>query len=343
MSHYDAANTGHNPDASGPKTEVKTAWRYRSCTGASSGIVVSNGQVYTGGITLDGRTGENLHGDRNPQSTDPTVANGTVYYTGYGLEASGANQWSFQPDGNKGIFPTPVVSNKTVYVPGSNSTLYAVNANSGTKKWEFETDGRIETTPAVLNSVVYIVDKTNTLYAVSADTGEKRWQVSQGTECWRCPPAVANDRVFLGSWDGEIRAIHTADGTTAWQRTDGIKFRIRGPVAVTEQIVLATGDRGEVIALDATTGQTKWLRDTNTANLASPVIVDDVVYVSDSPKSTTGKIFAFTAADGEELWRFETREISFGDHDQAGTFGPVVVDGAVYVSTTGREVYALIE
>ncbi|WP_408956887.1 PQQ-binding-like beta-propeller repeat protein [Natrinema sp. 74] len=348
MYRYDAANSGYNPDAQGPKTGVETAWRYSACSEADSRIAVSDGRVYAGGAVFDGRTGERIRGEWFESSGSPSVVDGTVYVTGNGLEArsaaTGDERWAFRPNRGGGILSAPTVAADTVYVPGSNTVLYGIDAATGDERWRFETEGRIETTPAVSDGTVYAVDKTNTLYAISAETGEKRWRANQDVDCWRSAPAVANDRLFLGSCDRTVRAVDTADGSTVWQQTNEIDVPIRRPIAATEMTVFAAGDDGTVVALDAATGRLEWRQTVDAYELGAPVVADEVVYVGEPSRGPSGKLFALDVGDGTVRWQFATRAVDFGDYTRAGiTHGPVVFDGVVYASTAPGDLYALLE
>jgi outer membrane protein assembly factor BamB len=350
MYQYDAANTGHNPDASGPKTEGEIAWRYSACTAADSGAVVRGGRVYAGGLVLNGRTGERSGGTWGGGRSTPAVVDETMYVSATDLEAqnatTGEELWTFQTDGDMGGLPAPTVVDNTVYVPGNidDPTLYAVDAETGAEQWRFQTEADINTPPAVAAGTIYLVDKDDTVYALESETGEGQWQATHdGEELWRSAPVAVDDRIYLGSWRGAVLALHADDGSRAWRQRPGPPdFRIGSPVAVADGTVFAGGREGMLVALDATNGQIEWQVSTETYELSAPAIANGVVYVGSSGDS--GTLFSFDAVTGNERWRVETREVLFSDHNSVGVnLAPAVVDDLVYVATEPGDLYAVTE
>jgi outer membrane protein assembly factor BamB len=82
----------------------------------------------------------------------------------------------------------------------------------------------------------------------------------------------------------------------------------------------------------------------DSSELAPPAVADNVLYVGSTSQSGSGTIYALDTSNGAEQWRFETREVMFGDYTRVGTnASPAVVDGLVYVATAPGDVYALKE
>jgi outer membrane protein assembly factor BamB len=53
-----------------------------------------------------------------------------------------------------------------VYFGSDDGNLYALHAQTGTKVWNFTTNGSIQSSPAVANGVVYFGSDDGNLYAV---------------------------------------------------------------------------------------------------------------------------------------------------------------------------------
>jgi len=139
---YDAANTGFNPDASGPTGDVGLAWRQSACTEAGSGVVVSDGRAYAGGLVVDGATGR----PRWHRS----------------LDAPGLG--------------TPAVADGVVYVGIPSGAVLAVDAGDGRVRWRVETRevlfgdytrAGVSGSPAVVDGVVYVATAPGDLYAIA--------------------------------------------------------------------------------------------------------------------------------------------------------------------------------
>jgi outer membrane protein assembly factor BamB len=113
----------------------------------------------------------------------------------------------------------------TVYVGSSDAQrLYAIDAASGSPKWEFDTGGSVWARPAVTEDAVYagavgvadyIVDHEGGFFAIDRTTGEARWQFEtepkEGSKLWGfgSSPAVGGGVVLVGRLDGQVYAFKT--------------------------------------------------------------------------------------------------------------------------------------
>jgi outer membrane protein assembly factor BamB len=103
-----------------------------------------------------------------------------------------------------------------VYIGSSDGNLYALNANTGEKLWNYATGGG-PTSPAVANGVVYIgadvpgccgESEGENLYALNASTGVKLWSFRPRTKSGAgISPAVANGMVFFGNFNHSLAAF----------------------------------------------------------------------------------------------------------------------------------------
>lgn len=96
---------------------------------------------------------------------------------------------------------SPAVSNGVVYVGSwQDRNLYALNATTGTKLWNYTTGSAIGSAPAVANGVVYVTDGDGHLYALNATSGAKLWSYTTGGG-EDSSPAVANGVAYVGGLD----------------------------------------------------------------------------------------------------------------------------------------------
>ena len=68
-----------------------------------------------------------------------------------------------------------MATNNVVYVGNECGRVYALNATTGAKIWDYDTGYIIESSPAVANDVIYIGSNDGKLYALNAVTGVKIW------------------------------------------------------------------------------------------------------------------------------------------------------------------------
>jgi outer membrane protein assembly factor BamB len=346
---HDAANTGHNPSASGPPAEPTVCWRYSSCTEAESGVAVHGGRTYAGGAVVDGETGEGAGGEWHGHMSTPTVHDGTLYVSAHDLEArnpaTGELQWTFETDVDAGALPPPAVVDGTAYVPGSidDPTVYAVRTDDRRERWRYETETDVDAPVAVVEDTVYVRDESNAVYAIDAASGDERWAVTPALDLGAGPPVGAGDLLVFGTAEGGVLALERADGSVAWQQQfERPDFQSSGAVAVAEGTVCATGREGAVVALEAESGRLEWSGTTDADALGPPTVADGTIYAGATVENETGAVLALDAESGERQWRVDTREVLFGDYVRFGVIpSPVVVDEYVFAATEPGDLYAI--
>ena len=88
-----------------------------------------------------------------------------------------------------------------VYFGSTDNNLYALNAATGTKLWNYPMEFlgySLYSSPAVANGVVYVGSYDHNLYALNAQTGALLWSYDTG-DVVESSPAIANGVVYVGS------------------------------------------------------------------------------------------------------------------------------------------------
>ncbi len=70
---------------------------------------------------------------------------------------------------------TVTVAQGVAYYESPDGNLYAVDVNTGKKKWDFEVRGGLSSEPVVSGGVVYFGAKDGSLFALDAATGREKW------------------------------------------------------------------------------------------------------------------------------------------------------------------------
>jgi len=145
--------------------------------------------------------------------------------------------WAFDIPTMRGIEATPIVVDGRMYVTGSWSIVYALDAATGVELWRYDPE----------------VDKAWARYGC-CDV------VNRGVAIW-------GDSVFVGTFDGYLVALDAASGEVRW-RTDTIDrkppYTITGaPRVVNGLVVIGNGGaefgvRGYVSAYSADSGELVW-------------------------------------------------------------------------------------
>ncbi|MBM3344914.1 MAG: PQQ-dependent dehydrogenase, methanol/ethanol family [Betaproteobacteria bacterium] len=145
--------------------------------------------------------------------------------------------WQALLDSSRGLQATPVVVNGVMYVTSTWSRVFALDPRTGAIHWTFD--------PKV----------------------PKTWAMKGCCDVVNRGVAVADGRVFVGTYDGRLLALQARNGSVLWDvnTIDRSKpYTITGaPRVVGDKVVIGNGGadfgaRGYFSAYDTTTGKMKW-------------------------------------------------------------------------------------
>jgi len=164
----------------------------------------------------------------------------------------------------------------------SGKNCYAIDVNSGSQIWYFETDGIISSRPYVYDGTVYFGSWDTFIYALNSTNGELKWKYETG---WgvETTPVISDDLVFVGSHDNNFYALNKDNGIIVWFFT--CKAAIHSNPVVYEENVFFGCDDGRFYALNKTSGASTWFFapgftiNNDTYNyLTTPILSNSVVY-----------------------------------------------------------------
>ena len=237
--------------------------------------------------------------------TSPVVTNGRVYFgttDGYIYVLSAATLGYLGDfDAGTAIYSSPAVYQNWLYFGCNNDKVYALNITAATPslKWEYTTNGTIESTPACGDGMVFVGSSAtdHALYALNATTTNVKGQL-----IWKY--------VLTNGY-----AINTSPA-----------FATVG----SEQLVFFTPTASDVVyALYANVSPGIYQEN----NPAIRAWSETVGYTASDPAVANGKVFfgdegdynlyAFNATDGITMWKYKFTNYWPGD--------PIVADGRVFV------------
>lgn len=135
----------------------------------------------------------------------------------YCMEKSGGKEfWRYQFSGAGGIFNTPVVGPRLIYV-AIKRTLYAMTRR-GTREWLVSFPRDITSDPSLAGDLVYVPCDNRKVYALDARNSRVRWQA----ECPSAPTtplAVAGDVGVVGCRDGWTVVLDARTGKILWKHS----------------------------------------------------------------------------------------------------------------------------
>ncbi len=277
-------------------------------------------------LTLD--TGDDTAESTVNVTSTPTVYVGSNDGTLYAVNATdGTKQWEFTTGGP--VESSPTVVDGTVYVGSNDDTLYAVDASSGTKEWAFTNpSAAVESSPTVVDGTVYVGSNDDTLYAVNATDGSQTWAFTEPSRAVVSSPTVANGTVYVGSNNGTVYAVDASAGVEEWNVTTNKNFGLgvtSSPTTSGGTVYVGTptgagAQSNTLVALDATTGNTKWTVDVpNGVRRSSPTVESGSVYIG-----TEGSRISAIDTAGDYAWNQSAPATPVRS-------SPTVAGGTVYV------------
>lgn len=245
--------------------------------------------------------------------------------------SSGAELWRHEAFGE---VRTPAVVDDLVVAGSHDHGVYGLDPWTGGLRWRIERRTWVTTTPLVLDGVVVLggldgvvtavevpppadgpllVSEESGYRASPAPPGDRRrgfdvvlddlsrvrprvrWRVAADGPV-TLAPAFGGDTLYVGGFR-ELVALEVAGGAERW------RVRFGGAVGtvplVLDDLVVAGGRDGSVLALDRDDGRVRWRVQTAGDVLTAPVAADGAVLFG----SRDGYLYAVGASDGAERWR----------------------------------------
>lgn len=252
--------------------------------------------------------------------------NGNVYAGSmdgkvYAITNEGDIKWTFDMDVEVAESNSPVLaSDGTLYIVSQNGTLYALDKEDGSEKWQFKINDRAFISPALAPDGTIYVGSFQNVSAVNPD-GTLKWK--------KCLSNLSMDTGI------DYLYIATA-GTSTWTKhTSRLGLGNDGTVIVRTFV----GHDGEVFdtenvlyALAPEDGSEKWHMAID--DVSSPITWENNVYFLSGRFNSTQKLYAINIEDGKECWNYD---IAYGAH-LYGDEQPVIgQDGTIYVGFATEE------
>ncbi|MFC3956843.1 Ig-like domain-containing protein [Halovivax cerinus] len=366
----DPGRSGHNPNASGPKTNPDARWIYEFANDDWDVSAVASGALaFVAGYetlrAVDTDTGEVAWNVSVGDNYDElSAANGVVVTTegGSGGEihaydtVDGAERW------NRTSFDAgaSVILDDTFYV-SRGEYLHAFDLQTGTELWSYDLNEDISNGLSATGETIYATGLVSAsdpafsaVFALNATDGSERWRFEMDGLV-SMHPVVVDGSVYVGAgseprdqtdgvYDPKFYRLNATDGHVEW--LFDANTRPNGAAVADGSVYLSSGNT--VRALDVVTGELQWrhrLPGSITYGLhygridaLPPAVADGVVYAAND----RGHLVALDGATGTELSRYRF---------EGSATAPVIADDRIYVHTTdGTEtntdytrVYALEE
>lgn len=233
----------------------------------------------------------------------PLVTENAIYAANadgnlYALDLKGKLLWTFKAGGP--LWATPAVNDvcSCLFVPSMDHKLYALNADTGTIRWESgDLGGAMVSSPTFASDGTVFVGTFNSeILALDAADGSIRWRFQTDGFVWT-QPDLLDGVLYFGDSKGSLYAVDT-NGTQVW------KINSAGPIAnkpliKNGKLFLTAGtDSVYAYTLD---GVSVWQVKLDGQLQGAVVSAGDRLLVS--PLSSATALFMLTE-DGAQQWAF---------------------------------------
>jgi outer membrane protein assembly factor BamB/predicted phosphodiesterase len=247
----------------------------------------------------------------------PLVVQNTVWVAStdsylYGLSSTNGKM-KHKLSNNKAVVASPATDGKRIMLAGGDGHCRAWNQRTGKQLWQYDSIRNfVVTRPQVRNNTFYFGSWGNEFYAINSTTGQPRWIWKSGHSNRMLSPAqvvpvITRGRIYIVSPDRYMTVLDESTGTVQWRFNDP-QHRVRESIGISQDgnTVYAKTMDGNIIALDATfpTRQIKWISHGESMGYElapTPVVEYNGIVLSPTDK---GLIYAFSAANGDFLWKY---------------------------------------
>lgn len=156
---------------------------------------------------------------------------------------------------------------------------------------------------------------------------------------------LQDDKLYWLDAGGNVLAFNRDNGDILWTNSDFSNLDTYGVFSLSDKFlsgglladgstIYATAGVAEVIAIDAATGEKKWMTSLNSPVRATPLAVGDLLVV----QATDNKLYALKKADGKVVWS------TIGSSSDVGILAPAMplYDGKMLYALLGSgELYVI--
>jgi len=238
------------------------------------------------------------------------------------------------------------VVDRVVYIGSADKKLYAVDAETGSENWHFDTDDIVRSTPAVVGGSVFFGSRDHHIYSLDTTTGALKWEYDTLREVVSSP-LVVDGTVYVGSRSSDLFALDASTGKPKWKYFYWSSW-VESSARMRDAIVyVGSSDAQQLFAINAATGQRIWNFDTDGSPWSTPAVTDKRVYIGAAGVlhyiiDHHGGFFAVDRSTGKVAWRFPMAVIS-GSETYGVVSSPTVDRGLVFFGGLDGTFYAFRE
>lgn len=214
----------------------------------------------------------------------------------------------------------PRVMDGVIYTIDADGLLSAIDAESGKRLWEEDTQRRVSAGLAAAQGLLFFGDPDGVLVAWSIETKQPVWQSILTSEAV-VVPVLTEDLVLVLTIDGRISAFGQKDGVRRWDFQSGAEpaLTLRGNAVPKVQggSVIVGLSNGTVIALSTRSGELLWEQRVavpkGKTELERLVDIDSALLLDEGrlfAVAYQGRLMELDPYDGKPAWAVEASSYS---------------------------------
>jgi outer membrane protein assembly factor BamB len=149
--------------------------------------------------------------------TDPVLADDhSVVVGGIGRELyaidTESGERKWSVGGRNWFWGRPLVEGGRVFATTLAGQVFGIDANTGDEAWSFTTENPVRAGAVLSGGLVIVVDERGDVYGFDPETGAKQWGPTSLDRTVRATPLVQGDSVFIVSDGGDLYTIDAETG-----------------------------------------------------------------------------------------------------------------------------------
>ena len=284
------------------KVLLKYETKHTGVTSYSSNFVdesivyaaVSSGEIYA----IKNPTGKKIWSKNISEKIGNLVINDNLLYLGtnMGLHAinkkTGYIKWE-QILGE--VISKPVIYGDIVISGFSNGEISAFDLYSGKTIWSYKFDDATFISE-IIKDTMY-VGSGESCYGFNVDRKEIIWERKTNGPITTAPK-IADDTVYIGSWDGVLYSLNADTGNLKWKCKTG--WGIETTPAISDGLVFFGSLDNNFYALNKDNGEIKWFFTCKAAIHSNPVVYGEYVFFG----CDDGRLYALNKTNGNLVWSY---------------------------------------
>jgi serine/threonine protein kinase len=214
-------------------------WTYYTKGPIRSSPYIAEGHIFIGSDdgflhavnAITGRTAWRIDAG-SPVRCTPLVYQEHIYF---GSEAGdfhcadfrGSIRWRFKA--KRAITSSPIVSKNVVYFGSVDSTVYALDINTGWVIWRFRLNKPTISTPCLADNLLFTGAVDGVIYCLESSSAKEVWRFNTQHQVTGSP-IIYKDSLYCGSVDGFLYCLEYRTGRLRW------KFQTKGPITGTPAV-----------------------------------------------------------------------------------------------------------